>query len=602
MGRIGRAFPEVCSHPDVLAAAAEAAAEAAASAWPARVPEASVLPRELAANPAGLGTTESDSESSSDIGISTKPYPDVAKEGSEHQAPSLSSLQRETSAHQADVSSPGAGKPPAQSAEMSLESSSVSGVVTHGNQWQQSSNQRPHGETRSSNIRFASVIHVPEPNSSFLNAAEVSRADVRSVPVGSGSQMSSTSPGSVIEGTCAGGQSNKEYFPFRIGAASGDDPLSAQTHANNSCTPLDLLQSGEAFLAKKEYAEALTKFDEAFQTNPQGICAAFVLRRRATIKMVLRRHAAALADFDVALKFEPRSAVALRGRGEAKRVLGRCAEALEDLDEALRLEPSTAAGAATHRWRGQAYLQLGRAVEALADFEAALAIDPQSALARTGRATAQLVLGCPAEALADFSIALRLDPGSAAALRGRGEAKFQLGHPEEALDDLNRALRSEPRCTEALTRRGAVKLTMRQHDDALLDFNEALKLSPGCAASLQGRGQAKLALYMFDNALRDFDSALRIDPASAATRQWRGMAYMQLDKPSEALADFKEALRLNPGLVPAKRGCEAARRSLKLPVTGDPRTSSQSASRADVSASTAAALRSLRPLSEERPC
>ena len=64
---------------------------------------------------------------------------------------------------------------------------------------------------------------------------------------------------------------------------------------------------------------------------------------RGNDKRALNRHEEAIADYDEALRMDPRLAAACYNRGNAKGVLGRHEEAIADYDKALQIDPQLAA-------------------------------------------------------------------------------------------------------------------------------------------------------------------------------------------------------------------------------------------------------------------
>ena len=81
----------------------------------------------------------------------------------------------------------------------------------------------------------------------------------------------------------------------------------------------------------------------------------------------------AVADYDLAIKLDPKSVLAYNGRGEAKSKLNRFAEAIADFTQAITLDPKLAS--AYHN-RGFAYYKLGNTKlnyrKAIADYNIAM--------------------------------------------------------------------------------------------------------------------------------------------------------------------------------------------------------------------------------------
>lgn len=116
----------------------------------------------------------------------------------------------------------------------------------------------------------------------------------------------------------------------------------------------------------------------------------------------------ALADFDQAIRYDPKSASGYTGRGNALRLLGRLDESIAAHSEAIRLEPNNAMAYSN---RGNALGDKKDYEHAIADFDMAIKIDPKYATAFYNRADVKLTAGDKSGAIADYRQALTLRPG-----------------------------------------------------------------------------------------------------------------------------------------------------------------------------------------------
>jgi tetratricopeptide (TPR) repeat protein len=130
--------------------------------------------------------------------------------------------------------------------------------------------------------------------------------------------------------------------------------------------------------------------------------------QRGSMYRRLEKYDQALADFDQALRYDPKSAGAYTGRGNALRHLGRFDEAIAAHSEAIRLEPNNAMAYSN---RGNAFDDKKDYVHAIADFDAAIKLDPRYATAFYNRANAKLNAGDKPGAIADYREAVALRPG-----------------------------------------------------------------------------------------------------------------------------------------------------------------------------------------------
>ena len=244
------------------------------------------------------------------------------------------------------------------------------------------------------------------------------------------------------------------------------------------------------------------------------------------------------------------AAIAYFNQGYAKAQLGQHAAAIADYDQALRLDPNDAAA---YNNRGAAKADLGQYDNATADYDQALHFDPNFALAYNNRGYAKRKLRQYADAIADYDQALRLDPNDATAYNNRGIAKGELEQYADAIADYDQALRLDPSDAAAYNNRGAAKADLRQYVDAIVDYGHALRLNPNFALAYNNRGIAKVALEQYAAAIADYDQALRLDPAYAWAYRNRGYAKGELGQHTDAIADYDQALCLDPNFALAYR-------------------------------------------------
>lgn len=115
--------------------------------------------------------------------------------------------------------------------------------------------------------------------------------------------------------------------------------------------------------------------------------------------------------------------------------------AIADYDAALKLNPKSAD---TYFNRGNAWAHKGDPDRAIADYDTAIKLDPKEPAAYGGRAVEWAVKGDYARAIADYDTAIKLDPKSSSALLGRGRARFYGGDFQRAALDMEQAMQAEP--------------------------------------------------------------------------------------------------------------------------------------------------------------
>jgi uncharacterized caspase-like protein/Tfp pilus assembly protein PilF len=149
----------------------------------------------------------------------------------------------------------------------------------------------------------------------------------------------------------------------------------------------------------------------------------------------------AIADYDEAIRLDPKLARAFWGRGISYTWKDDDTRAIADFDEAIRLNPKLAG---VFFERGKAHARKGDDARAIADLDEALRIDPKFTGAFFERGKAHARKGDDARAIADLDEAIRLNSKLADAFIERGNAYSRKGASSQALEDYRRALELDP--------------------------------------------------------------------------------------------------------------------------------------------------------------
>jgi lipoprotein NlpI len=129
------------------------------------------------------------------------------------------------------------------------------------------------------------------------------------------------------------------------------------------------------------------------------------------------------------------------GRGAEWSAKGEHDRAIADYDAAIRLNPKSAD--AFHN-RGSAWANKGETDKAIADYDTAIRLDPAESSPYAGRAVEYSIKGDYARASADFDAAIKLDPKAASAFFGRGRVRFYRGEFPGAAADFEQAHKLDP--------------------------------------------------------------------------------------------------------------------------------------------------------------
>ncbi|MEX2185681.1 MAG: tetratricopeptide repeat protein [Pirellulales bacterium] len=242
----------------------------------------------------------------------------------------------------------------------------------------------------------------------------------------------------------------------------------------------------------------------------------------------------AVADFNQALRINPRNVLALHNRGYAYNGLKKPDKAIEDLSAAIRLKPTDHPSAYANR--GAAYLQLREFDKAIDDFTDAI---------RQSRGAA---------APLKFGLAL--------AFRGRGEQFEGQGRFGEALTDYDKALEhaaSAPSFADELKDRAAVMLSKQatalalqgKVGDALNAAERYVVRYPDRADAFATRGYVYFKRQKYKEAIADYDKAIGMEPKNAKLYVRRGMVNAVDRNPFAAIKDYTAAIDLDKSLAEA---------------------------------------------------
>jgi tetratricopeptide (TPR) repeat protein len=134
----------------------------------------------------------------------------------------------------------------------------------------------------------------------------------------------------------------------------------------------------------------------------------------------------AIADYNQAVRLNPKDSVAYANRGNAYSNKGNNDHAIADYDQAIRLDPK----AAFYHNRGYGYHNKGEYDHAIADYDQAIRLDPKAAYAYRNRGIVYSDKGEYDHAITDFDQGIRLDPNDAKAYNARAWALFNAARPK----------------------------------------------------------------------------------------------------------------------------------------------------------------------------
>jgi tetratricopeptide (TPR) repeat protein len=327
-------------------------------------------------------------------------------------------------------------------------------------------------------------------------------------------------------------------------------------------TAQDYFNRGFQRIKRRDYQGAIADFNQAIKIDPKF---ALAYTGRGGVKFNLEDYQGAIADLNQAIKIDPNLAVAYAGRGSAKLDLEDYQGAIADFNQAIKIDPSLAIA---YNGRGSAKLNLEDSQGAIVDHNQAIKIDPNLALAYTGRGRAKGRLGDYQGAIVDHNQAIKIDPNLATAYNGRGVAKGRLGDYQGAIADHNQAVKLEPNWAALYAYRSEGFTLLGKLPEALQDAEQAIRLEPKFHYGYVIRGAAHVSAGNFAAAQTDLEQALRLNPKEGFIYYWRGLLALKQGKYEQAISDYEQGVRLTPTV--AAKGYEnyslTARRQLNAKV------------------------------------
>lgn len=257
---------------------------------------------------------------------------------------------------------------------------------------------------------------------------------------------------------------------------------------------------------------------------------------------------AAIEEYNVAIRLNPKNAKAYCGRATAKSDLGLREEAMADYDEAVRLSPYD-----YHVWalRGMEKVSCGHYESAIADYNYAIRLNPELSTTYCKRAFAKAALGNRDAAIADYNAAIRLNRDDEEAKGGLNYIKTRGIHDLVMLEILRKDPSADvtffPVGAQDYVRRGRALSHHNFHTLANLDFDKAILLNPNLPDAYVMRAESKWALGQLTEAIEDCDAAINLKPEenmALPCYMARSLINSTLERWDKAIEDMEQARNL----------------------------------------------------------
>ena|GEM_PF-1109105 len=296
-----------------------------------------------------------------------------------------------------------------------------------------------------------------------------------------------------------------------------------------------LVNRGRAFGMRKDAVRALADFDEAIRLNPRDVDALFY---RSEVFADKKEYIRALADLNKAISLKPKDAGLVWARGQLFYTQGYLEKAFESFQKCVHLDPKNPAAFCEI---GRRYCEQGNFEKALACADQAIQLFPEEADAIALRAACLAMLKHEDKALKEFDRAIRINPRCGSAYYGRGIMLTNAGDYQKALPDLIKGIELGQRTWQIYLARATVYHHRREQEKEIADLEEVLHLDPN--NSLAHRGLA-WNLATGPKKLRDGRRALVLAQKLCAWTEYKDANALEVLAAAHAEAgNYREAVR-----------------------------------------------------------
>jgi tetratricopeptide (TPR) repeat protein len=255
-----------------------------------------------------------------------------------------------------------------------------------------------------------------------------------------------------------------------------------------------------------------------------------------------KKDAAALGQFNLAIKQDPNFVDAYIQRIEIYCNIAQAAKTLDDCNKVITLDPAGKKYPDVYIHRAEAYKQLEEPVKLLADCKKALALgcSNKEQLCHL-RVYGNKQLGNVNAAIQDLTTILDKyspRPNTIWVYRARAELYEAANKPEQAVADLHKALALNPKFDWCYEQLATLHQNMGQPEKALDDFAALAKLNPDDERNYFERGHLELKMGRYADAVGDLSKAIAIEPRlMSRSYDYRAQAYTKLGKTDLAAKD-----------------------------------------------------------------
>ncbi len=291
------------------------------------------------------------------------------------------------------------------------------------------------------------------------------------------------------------------YLRVPNGYRASAEDLAAKT-AEKPASVQDFIDRGLMLLDVGRIDEAIADFDDAVRLDPKNIWA---VGDRGIARVWKRDFDGAAKDLASVEAVDPKNSVLLRAKALQAELQGKYGEASDFYTQSLKSEPDNAF-ALGHR--AMMHHALNENDQALVDSEQALARNPAWVDLRLMRATILLIGGKKSDAATEAATLMADGPKSSERFVGAARIYARLGMHKEAMAAFDRAIAIKPEAYIYINRAQSRPFT--DYSGRIADLDEAIKLDEKNSIALAEKAEQLAVMGDFKSALGLYDRVIAI--------------------------------------------------------------------------------------------
>lgn len=270
----------------------------------------------------------------------------------------------------------------------------------------------------------------------------------------------------------------------------------------------------------------------------------------------------ALAEFQQAARFDPRSAVIQNRLAYHYYVEGMDQKTIEALRKALEIDPKNIEVRST---LASLYASQGEYHKAQREYLRILAADPGNEEARYYLAGVLSAQNKTEEAVQTYQAILKKTPLAPTAHYDMGLVYTKRGEVAKAEKSFKRALELDPSFESAYTSLGLLYELNQKPDQAVSVYRQLAKISPRNPQPFLALGELQYNAKEYEKALEAFQRYRELKPSDASVLDYIGLCALQLKRYPEAVQAFELLQKEQPNNVLVQYRLAAAHQEAGAP-------------------------------------